>query len=227
MLVCGLLAKTLYGAPDAAWLYSLIRARLFDTIPFAGDLPETSEALAILRSWSEANQAGLRTSAIDGLNEDYMRLFVGPGRLLAAPWQSVYTNKDRAVFQMESASVKNWYLRFDLALASEYNEPADHVGLEFAFVAHLAELILAAAAIRDGEEVKRLIAAQRGFLGQHVSRWVPRWASDVAQHARTDLYRGLALLARSTIVETNSFFLISSDEPPRTGAFRIEQGERR
>ena len=144
---------------------------------------------------------------------------MGPNRLLAAPWESVYTNKERAVFQMETVSVKNWYLRFDLALASEYNEPADHIGLEFAFLADLAARTIEASEIRDGAEVQRLIAAQRGFLAQHVLPWVPRWANDVLMHARTDLYRGLAWLARGTAIEASSFFSVEQQKTRQAGAF--------
>src|SRR3546814_19691541 len=59
------------------------------------------------------------------------------------------------------------------------------------FLAHLAELAIAASEIEDGGEVKRLVDAQRGFISQHMLVWVPRWADDVVRHARTDLYRGV------------------------------------
>lgn len=222
MLVCGLLAKALYGSPDPAWLSSLRRNRIFDAIPFAADLPETAAALDVLRGWSAKDSGDLAPIEIEALEDDYTRLFVGPGRLLAAPWESVYTNKDRAVFQIQTASVKNWYLRFDLALASQYNEPADHVGLQFAFIAHLSNLIITAAGARDGEQVEKLLAAQRGFLAQHMSLWIPRWSSDVNQYAKTEFYRGMALLARSTIAEVNSFFMISTKEDQMRGAFRVK-----
>src|SRR3546814_5714200 len=109
---------------------------------------------------------------------------------LAPPWESVYTNKDGAVFQRGTVSVKNWFLRFDLVLESSFNEPADHIGLEFGFLAHLAELAIAASGIADGGEVKRLVAPQRGFISQHIRVWVRRWADRVVRHVRTDLSRG-------------------------------------
>src|SRR3546814_4250647 len=131
---------------------------------------------------------------------------------LAPPWESVYTNKDGAVFQRETVSVKNWFLRFDLVLESSFNEPADHIGLEFGFLAHLAELAIAASEIEDGGEVKRLVDAQRGFISQHMLVWVPRWADDVVRHARTDLYRGVGWLARGVILEAASFFANGADK---------------
>ena len=220
MLVCGMLAKAFYGVPDRTWLDMLSRERIFDSIPFGSDLPEIASALGCLQRWTEEVSDGLDEEMFASVSDDYNRLFVGPHQLLAAPWESVYTNKDRAVFQRETVSVKNWYLRFDLALATEYNEPADHVGLEFGFLAHLAELTIVASDIRDGVEVKRLIDAQRGFLANHMLPWVPRWADEVVEHARTDLYRGLAWLARGTTLEAGSFFSAGKQAKKQGGAFR-------
>jgi putative dimethyl sulfoxide reductase chaperone len=220
MLVCALLARALYGVPDRSWLDMLIQNRVFDSVPFASASPEFTLALGCLQRWMESVKGGLNDAAFANVRDDYTRLFVGPGRLQAAPWESVYTNKDRAVFQRETVNVKNWYRRFELTLASEYNEPADHVGLQFGFMAHLSELTIAAAGIRDGAEVKRLIAAQRGFLMQHALRWVPRWADDVIEHSRTDLFRGLASLACGTVKEAGSFFLIVTKQS-QDGAFWI------
>lgn len=227
MLVCGVLAKALYGMPDRDWLDMLIAQGVLDSIPFAQGSVEIEAAVGCFRMWRVGAAEGLDDHQFAAIETDYTRLFVGPQRLLAAPWQSVYTNKDRAVFQMETVGVKNWYQRFDLALASEYNEPADHVGLEFSFLARLCELTIAAAEIRDGEQVKRLIDAQRGFIGQHVLRWVPRWADDVVNHAQTDLYRGLAWLARGAISEAASFFAIGEPQKRPSGPFQIDVADRR
>jgi putative dimethyl sulfoxide reductase chaperone len=223
MLVCGILAKALYGVPDEVWLGRIARQRLFDEIPFGSDLPEISAAFSKLQGWTEAVSGSLDDARFVAVRDDYTRLFIGPGQLQAAPWESVYTNKDRAMFQRETLSVKNWYQRFDLVLESSYNEPADHVGLEFAFLAHLAKLTIAASDIRDGGEVKRLIDAQRGFLSQHMLRWVPRWADDVVRYARTDLYCGLGWLARGTVLEAASFFSAEVAKAKQQGAFQRSQ----
>lgn len=212
MLVCALLAKALYGMPDKDWLNGIIAKRTFDAIPFGSLLAEVAAARSTLVEWTDSVPDGLDDNMFATIRDDHTRLFVGPGKLPSAPWESVYVNKDRAVFQRETISVKNWYARFEMVLASDYNEPADHIGLEFGFLAHLSDLTLAASAIRDGEQVKRLIDAQRGFLAQHMLPWIPRWANDVVNHARTELYRGLGWLARGTVLESASFFGISNDK---------------
>src|SRR3546814_17041654 len=89
---------------------------------------------------------------------------------LAPPWESVYTNKDGAVFKRETVSVKNWFLRFDLVLESSFNEPADHIGLEFGFLAHLAEFAIAASAIEARSEVR---CVGNECVRRRSSRWWP------------------------------------------------------
>jgi putative dimethyl sulfoxide reductase chaperone len=221
MLVCGLLAKALYGQPDSAWLGELLASRVFDAVPFGQAVPEVEQAQRLLGAWAREHPEGLDDGAIEALVGDHTRLFIGPGKLLAAPWESSYVNRDRALFQLETAAVKEWYQRFDLALASSYNEPADHVGLEFAFLAHLAALTIEASTAHDGEEVKRLIDAQRSFIGQHPSRWIAQWADDVERHARTGWYRGLARLALGVLLEMQSFFAVSLPRVPKSGPFRV------
>lgn len=220
MLVCAALAKAFYGAPDREWLDAILGDGALLSIPFGGDSQEVRAASECLSAWADALGGRTSDEAFDALNSDYGRLFVGPARLLAAPWESVYMNKDQAVFQRETVSVKNWYARFGLALTSNVNEPADHAGLEFSFLASLAELTIAASEIRDGQEVKRLVDAQRAFVGQHLLKWVPRWADDVTAHARTDFYRGFGWLARGCALEMGSFFAVTADRPQVAGAFR-------
>jgi putative dimethyl sulfoxide reductase chaperone len=221
-VVSGLLAKALYGPPDRDWLNALIDDGVLTSVPLGLGMPEMMSAIECLARWLSGVQRGLTDEAFDALCDDYTRLFVGPGRLLAAPWESVHTNKDRAIFQMETLSVKNWYQRFELALASEYNEPADHIGLEFAFLADLSARTVEATEIRDGREVKRLVDAQRGFIGQHLLRWVPLWADDVDENARTDFYRGLAWLARGVVREAASFLAVVQSKSVTSGPFRRE-----
>ncbi|MDR7155724.1 TorA maturation chaperone TorD [Sphingobium xenophagum] len=220
MLVSAFLAKALYQEPDVAWLHAIAEEKLFDALPPYAENRDVEDALALLRSGSASLLGEHRDGAVEAICRDYMHLFVGPGRLLAAPWGSVYSNKDRAVFQTETVGVKNWYKRFSLGLATEYNEPADHVGLEFSFLSHLSKLTIAASKQFDGEEVKRLIAAQRGFLTQHMLRWIPSWADAVEAHAQTEWFLGLASLSRAVLTEAKSFLAIALVEHRDTGPFR-------
>ncbi len=205
-LVCGLLGRALYACPDKVWLDYLIDEDVFAEAPLAADQPEVAGGLALLQGWSALNRGGLSARAFDEVVSDHTRLFVGPEKLLAAPWESVYADRDRLVFQAVTLQVRDWYGRFGLELAGNYREPEDHVGMEFGFLAHLSQLALRALEAGERGRFDELVQAQRDFLSQHPLRWVPKWCRQMDANARTDYYRGLARLARGVLKELGAAF---------------------
>jgi TorA maturation chaperone TorD len=128
-----------------------------------------------------------------------MRLFVGVGQVLAAPWESVYFNDGRMVFQEQTLQVRDWFRRFGVETEKLHNEPDDHIGLELSFLAHLATLGLQAIEAKDDNKFEEIVEAQRRFMEEHPLKWVPRWCKLVEEKANTDFYRGLAKLVRGTL----------------------------
>lgn len=198
-LLFGLLGKLFYAEPDKTWLQSLVDEGVFDEVPFAAERSETARGLELLRSWIQANQASLNNGAFISVEGDYMRLFVGVGKLLAPPWESVYFNDGHMVFQVETLQVREWFRRFSVETEKLHKEPDDHVGLEFSFISHLATLALQALEAKDEARFAELLEAQHQFLTEHPLRWVPAWCDLVDQKAKTDYYRGLAWLAKGSL----------------------------
>jgi TorA maturation chaperone TorD len=201
MLVCGFLGQALFRAPRGDWLETLMGEGIFDDVPFAANQPDAQAGLTLLRDWGAAYSANAGGGMFEQLETDYNRLFVGPGKLLAAPWESVYIDRERLLFQRVTLDVKAWYERFGLVRDSDINEPEDHIGLEFAFLAHLASLALEAMRRDDLEELHTIADAQREFISDHVRRWIPNWCRDVEKHAGTLFYRGMGRLTRGVVRE--------------------------
>ena len=200
-LVLSLLGRLFYAAPEADWLQGLADEGVFDDIPFGAQRPEVAAGLAQLQQWTQHNRGGQLAQHLDILTSDYNRLFVGPGKIIAPPWESVQVDDERQLFQEETLAVRNWYRRFGLQAERLYTEPDDHVGLELAFLAHLAQLALAAQAAGDHARLSELLAAERAFLTEHALRWIPAWANRVVEQARTCLYRGLAQVTAGVLAE--------------------------
>jgi TorA maturation chaperone TorD len=114
MLLLSLLGRIVFAYPEEEerkWLQSLIDEDVFSEAPFAAKKEETKAGLNLLKKWEEN---GLTDESFEHMQADYMRLFIGPGKVIAAPWESVYFNEDRMTFQVQTLDVRNWYRRFGL-----------------------------------------------------------------------------------------------------------------
>lgn len=215
-LLLGVLAKALYQYPEKDWINTLIAEDIFAEVPFAGKQPDVIAGLQALQRWSQANRGGIAQDAFDAMRIDHTRLFLGPGKVLAAPWESVHFNEERLVFQQQTLQVRGWYSRFGLAVAKLHQEPDDHIGLELEFLAHLAQLGLQSLEAEESQRFEDLLDAQRKFLTEHLLRWSPIWCGLVVEHARTDFYRGIAQLTNGSLVEVANVLAIPMPEPVKT-----------
>ncbi|GAB1469676.1 molecular chaperone TorD family protein [Chloroflexota bacterium] len=200
MLLLRLLGKALYSEPERKWLEELIAEQIFFDIPFGMEQPEIIHGFELLQRWSQANTGGISEADFADLKMDYTRLFIGLDVHRTAPWESVYFNRDRFVFQEQTIQVREWYARYDVQAEKLNREPDDHIGLEILFISHLASLALQALEQNDQNQLDEMLQAQREFLSEHLLRWGLVWAKLVKQHAATDFYRGIAHLTHGALL---------------------------
>lgn len=214
VLLFDLLGKILYSDTnlDQNWLHQLAEEEVFSVSPFAEEQPDVQAGLELLQKWEREFRQETTAERFDSLITDYTRLFIGPGKVLAPPWESVYFNEERLVFQEQTLAVRTWYSRFGLAAVNLRKEPDDHIALELFFMAHLAKLGLAAIESQDSPGLDQALAAQRDFLVEHLYRWAPLWGDLVCQHAQTDFYPGVALLVQGALHELAAVFEIEDLE---------------
>src|SRR5512141_200255 len=109
MLIFGVLGKALYTFPERAWMQALADEDIFSEAPFAADEPDVAAGLARLREWTRGQGGGISDAVFDDLRADYTRLFIGPGEVQVAPWESVYFSKDNLIFPKEPLEVREWF----------------------------------------------------------------------------------------------------------------------
>lgn len=199
MLTLTLLGKAFFNFPQREWLQSLADEDVFAELPLEANHPDVTAGLELLRSWSAGHRDGMSDEQFQDLKVDYTRLFIGVDGVLAPPWESVHLSRERLLFQEQTIQVRHWYLRHGLEVIEQAREPDDHVGLELSFLGHLARLGIAALEADNEEEFNVLLDAQRGFMTEHMLRWLPLWSGQVSRHARTELFRGLGLLTRGVL----------------------------
>lgn len=210
VLAASLLSKVIYTYPDKDWLQSLADQDVFTEAPLGNERPDVQAGLALLQSWSLTARGGMTPQAFDELRADYTRLLMGPGTVIAPPWESVYFSDERLVFQEKTLQVRAWYQRFQLEVANLYKEPDDHIGLELAFIAHLAQLTLVALDKGERTAFENTLAAQREFLSEHLLAWAPQWCVLVHAQANTDFFRGIALLTNGVLAEIAAILQIQA-----------------
>ena len=192
------LGRCFYEPPRAEWLAALADDRLFEAWPFASRDHRTAAGLALLAAFC----AGWDPARLGALEWDFNRLFVGPGEMLAPPWESVYRSKTKLTFQEPTLQVRAVYERFGVQAPAVHREPDDHLGLELAFVATLSDLAAAAAARDDTAQLATCCQTQKDFLQDHLLAWAPACLALVEKHADTDYYRGAARLALGSLAES-------------------------
>ena len=215
ILAAGLLSKALYSFPSREWLEALAADEVFSDAPLGEAQPDVQAGLKLLQAWTESVRGGLSDAALDDIRVDYTRLMIGPERVLAPPWESVYFSDERLIFSERTSQVRGWYEHFGVAVEKRQQEPDDHIGLELAFITHLARAALMALERSDAAVFENLIAAQREFLAQHLLTWVGDWCGLVSMHTHTDYYRGIGLLVSGVLTEIATVFTLPPPQPRR------------
>jgi TorA maturation chaperone TorD len=166
------------GVPDAA-----------DTVPVAlapaSDAPTTT-----IDEFLEA--LSVASSVPEDLNTEYTQLFIGPGKLSAPPWESVYTSGERVIFQRSTLEIRNFY-RSQGFIPQLYPKVADdHIALELDFLRLLAERALDAWCEKDKIAYTEALQAGSDFLAEHLLCWIDRFAWDLALSEKSTFYSTLA-----------------------------------
>ena len=144
-----------------------------------GALADSAESLA---SWAKrASADAARSEVVQRVSVEFTKLFVGPPKPAAAPWESANGPVDSHVGFGEATFAMRVRLRaLGLELCNENNQYEDHVGIELLYLSELCrraseEPFGAAcdAAAPDAEEIA-------SFIREHPLAWVPRLREKVA-----------------------------------------------
>lgn len=207
-LAYSFLGRSWYQMPDAELLQTLARDDLFAEWPLGNERTEIRAALDDLRDYC----LNWQPKQIDALKRDYARLFVGPGTLLAYPWESVYRSNEHLIFEEQTLQVRQAYRAYGMEIPNLNREPEDHIGLELLFVAHLAGLALESLRNERHDDVERYIDAMRDFLHDHTLVWAQACMGRVRDNAETVYYRRLADLTLGCLAETAEAYNIEMPE---------------
>lgn len=127
-------------------------------------------------------------NAVEDVSVEWTRLFVGPPKPAAAPWESYYRAKDaKSGFGPATFEMQELLRKHGLAVGGESNQFADHIGIELLL---LSEMCRKATADEDFEEIGT-------YLQEHPLGWVGDLEQAVAACEPDGYYLRVIVLAKA------------------------------
>lgn len=168
------------AGPVLAALHALDVPEAAANWPFVDDTAAAADALAAMAGSFDPDDA----ASMEQLAREYRRLFVGPGKLPAPPWGSVYTDKEGVIFGEGNLQLRAWLRAHGIERSTAQNAPDDHMG-------NLLALTATVAAQQPG--------ALDELLALHLLPWSSHYLEQLRAAAEHPFCQGLADLARLTL----------------------------
>lgn len=151
-----------------------------------------------------ASLHGADGDAIEQMAVVFDRVFFGMGPITARhafPYESVYTSEKGIMMQEAYSQVVRTYREQHLAKDASFTEPEDHIAVELAFMATLAERT--SSFLREGleEAAEQTVLQQAGFAKGHLLNWVDMFCADLSVAAQGSFYEHLAAFTVAFVKE--------------------------
>lgn len=163
--------------------------------------PQMDAYKAYLTLVAELKQALNRDpeGTLEKIISEYTYLMIGPNKLPAPPWESVYLTKERLIFQESTFKVRQKFLKYHFLPANYPHEADDHIAFELDFMGRLAKSTMEYFDNANMLEVKNLLTDQKAFLAEHLLVWIGDFA-ELIQESRTHyIYPQIAVLVHEFV----------------------------
>ena len=174
-----------------------------DTLKTIKDDENILDFFPTLKEWEQLRSVDDAKLLDEYFNPDFVNLSI----LHLIPYETFYTREDQMVETGGANPVTDIYSAYDFMVDFEAARAvsADHIGIEFEFMHHLASAELKAMQEGDNEAVKELHNVQKEFLNKHLLQWAPMYLINMKYEARTPLYYDGAEMALEFILSDNEY----------------------
>ena len=163
-----------------------------DLIRALNELPESdSELNSVLAQAVEIRD-------VEALRLDYSKLFIGPYKLLAPPYGSVYLEGTNSVMGTSTVDALNRYKQEGVSVRMK--EAPDHIAIELEFMFFLISKEIEGLRDSDLGSAEAYQKKQKDFLEVHLGKWVPQFTEKVEELAQTPFYKDLARSTRAFVL---------------------------
>jgi TorA maturation chaperone TorD len=135
------------------------------------------------------------------IEDNFTRLFVGPGKVEVSPWESMYTTNETVLFQPATLEVRKAYVASGFIPQAYPHVADDHIALELDFMAQLAAKLSERYESGDVETALLVLGSSYGFLNSHLLLFAANFAAALSRAKHGFWYRkvGRALAVFLTI----------------------------
>lgn len=189
------LFRSFIAEPSADFIGEIKKSDILVFLPYVEESEDIKMGIEAIESY--INQQASIEKLADELSVDYAALFIGAGKPVVPPWESLWLGGERLFSLEETLDVRRYYARQGLLPERLNKEPDDHIGFELQFMYILAEKTANTVESGDYDKAEALLAGQKDFLEKHLLRWSERFADAVYKNAYTDFYKGAAQVLSS------------------------------
>jgi putative dimethyl sulfoxide reductase chaperone len=136
------------------------------------------------------------------LQIEFSKLFVGPFKVLASPYGSVYLEEGNTAHGDSTLDVIKIYQEENLQV--DLKEPADHIAIELEFMYYLASKEIEAIENNDLENANLYLNKQYSFIQRHLSQWIPEFTNSIISNTKNEFYKKMATALNLMIKEEHS-----------------------
>ncbi len=148
--------------------------------------------------FSQVVRSAPKADDLDRYKVDYSRLFLGPFKLLAPPYGSVYL-EDGKFMGDSTFAARDLYEQEGLDIVLK--DAPDHISVELEFMYFLVLKEAEACDKSDLRQAACLRDKQAFFLRTHLGKWVQAFAEDVERNAQTEFYKALGRATKHVVLE--------------------------
>ncbi len=189
------LLRRLFMTEPTPQLLQLLQQQSLSELFCNESLPQALTDAAMAMDDALSDNAFIQGSAaFENLHWDFTRLFIGPEKPPAPPWESSYVSRDKLLFQRCTNEVKQCYADAGFELKGPYLEAADHIGYELDFLWRLTTRLVNALEQFNVAEIQQQLQEQQQFLQAHLLRFAQAFSDLVQTHAQTSFYQAAGSL---------------------------------
>ena len=188
-----LLSLVFLDEPSDDFLRTIKDADLFDQWPLPQAPPQIESGMKQIRLF-----LGRHDSA-EEIKADFTRLFLGPGRIPAPPYESVFRSEEHLMFEKEMLDVRKVYRGYSMGIQNKNSVPDDHAGFELQFAALLCLKIAESLKKNNLDDAAVIQNDLLRFMDAHLLKWLPDFFSRVKDSSSTGYFRGMADFAHGVI----------------------------